>query len=312
MTKSTLLHAERTIIRGRVVHVAVGLGAGLLALYLLAPSARLNLMMVAISLGLVLLPVWAELQIKIHNYLEPSLKQSAAFRHNTAKALRTVLTAAYALGFLTLIGGITLLTFNIGPAITPAQIALIGFLLIPAITATLLWDTPDTKRIKQAWRDRLTGRSAALDFIGFGLVAAGLSYGNFLYFFSRNDISPSFMAMDTPLFLQATTVAWVTLTVCLVIQLFFERINTHEEIMSEYLIKNQPLLIGTAGLLVVISLAIYVPLLASITRSAPLGFVDWLMILLAGISFFAIRLVQRHTRQHSRHLVVALHREIHG
>jgi len=243
--------------------------------------------------------------------LIPAIQASRYFHLNTKKALRCFLTTALSLVLLVIAGAITVLAYHIGPAIIPVQIALVGLLILPLPVLALLDDQPTADYIVEAWRDRLAGIRAAYDFIGFGLLAALIGYGNFLYFFIRNDISPEFIATDTPLYLQATTVTWVTLAVCLSIHLFFERQNTHDKFFNYHLVANRRLLINLGLTLLTILLIIYTPVLAGLAKSAPLNFYDWLAIFIGGSLFFLTRLSQRQTRKHTREVVLKLHSRVH-
>ena len=217
--------------------------------------------------------------------------------------------------FTVLLGLAAVTAFQIAPAITPIQILAIDIVaqLLP-ITA-LGWDTPLSRLMREQPRnlhDHIINRRAVLGFIGFGALAALLSYGNYLLFFIRHNLSPQFIATDTPLYLQATTLTWLTLVLCLNVYLFFERADAHESFFTNYLWSNKKLLAAFGGSFFLIANIIYNPWVQPYFSTGALGFSDWLTALTAAGLYFGFRLSQRQTRKHSRAAVLQLHHEVHS
>ena len=241
-----------------------------------------------------------------------AIEQGRLTYQNIRKAARCVLTANAGELFTVLIGLAAVAAFKIAPAITPIQILAIDIVaqLLP-ITA-LGWDAPLSRLMKEQPRnphDHIINRQAVLGFVGFGAFAAILSYGNYLYFFIRHNLSPQFIASDTPLYLQATTLTWLTLILCLNVYLFFERADTHESFFTGYLWNNKKLLAAFGGSFFLIANIIYNPWVQPYFSTGALGIVDWLTALAAAGLYFSFRLSQRHTRKHSRAAVLKLHVE---
>ncbi len=239
-----------------------------------------------------------------------AIEQGRLTYQNIRKAARCVLTANAGELFTVLLGLAAVAAFQIAPAITPIQILAIDIVaqLLP-ITA-LGWDAPLSRLMKEQPRNlhnHIINRRAVLGFIGFGALAALLSYGNYLFFFIRHDLSPQSIATDTPLYLQATTLTWLTLVLCLNVYLLFERADAHENFFTSYLWSNKKLLAAFGGSFFLIINIIYNPWVAPYFSTGPLTAMDWLTALAAAGLFFGFRLIQRHTRKHSRRAVLDLH-----
>ena len=244
-----------------------------------------------------------------------AIEQGRLTYQNIRKAARCVLTANAGELFTVLLGLAAVTAFQIAPAITPIQILAIDIVaqLLP-ITA-LGWDTPLSRLMREQPRnlhDHIINRRAVLGFIGFGTLAALLSYGNYLLFFIRHNLSPQFIATDTPLYLQATTLTWLTLVLCLNVYLFFERADAHENFFTNYLWSNKKLLAAFGGSFFLIANIIYNPWVQPYFSTGALGFSDWLTALTAAGLYFGFRLSQRQTRKHSRAAVLQLHHEVHS
>ena len=233
---------------------------------------------------------------------------------NIKKAARCALTANAAELMTVLFGLAALAVFHIPPAITAIQILAIDVVAqILPITA-LGWDKPLAKLMRAKPRDlhdHIINKRAISGFIGFGALAAGISYANYAVFFIRHHLSPAYIDTTTPLYLEATTLTYVTLVLCLYVYLLFERADAHEKIFTSYLWSNQKLLIAFGLSFILIGNIVYNPLLHSYFSTADLGWGDWLSALLGAGIYFMIRLAQRHTRKHSRRAVIGLHNEVH-
>lgn len=247
--------------------------------------------------------------------LVSAIEQGRLSYQNIRKAAHCVLTANAGELFTVLLGLAALAALRIAPAITPIQILAIDIVaqLLP-ITA-LGWDAPLSRLMREQPRnlhDHIINRRTIMGFIGFGALAALLSYGNYLFFFIRHNLSPQFIATDTPLYLQATTLTWLSLILCLNVYLVFERADAHENFFTSYLWGNKRLLIAFGGSFFLIINVIYNPFVASLFGTGPLSASDWLTALAAAGLYFGLRLSQRHTRKHSRRAVFKLHHEVHG
>lgn len=234
---------------------------------------------------------------------------------NIKKAARCALTdnAGELITVLLSLGAFSL--FHIAPAIAAIQILAIDVVAqILPITA-LGWDKAQGNLMHEKPRDlhdHIINQRAISGFVGFGLLAALLAYGNYLYFFIRHNLSPQFLDRDLPLYHQATTLTFLSLVLCLYVYLMFERADSHTKFFTEYLWSNKKLL-GAFGIsFFLIANLIYNPWIQPYFSTGSLGFVDWLTAFFCAGLYMLLRLAQRHTRKHTRHAVIKLHREVHG
>jgi Ca2+-transporting ATPase len=234
---------------------------------------------------------------------------------NIKKAARCALTDNAAELITVLLGLGALAAFHIPSALPAIQILAIDIVAqILPITA-LGWDRAQHKLMSEKPRnlhDHIINASAIRGFIGFGALAAFLSYGNYLLFFARNHLSPVRIETTLPQYHTATTLTYVTLVLCLYVYLMFERSDRHEKFFTEYLWSNKKLLIAFAISFFFIGNIIYNPWVQPYFGSASLSFLDLMTALLAALLYGGFRLLQRHTRLHTRHAVIQLHREVHG
>ena len=242
-----------------------------------------------------------------------AIEQGRLTYQNIRKAARCVMTANAGELFTVLLGLVAVAIFHLAPAISPIQILAIDIIAQMLPITALGWDTPISRLMKEPprnLREHIINKNAVLGFIGFGALAAVLSYGNFLYYFIRHNLSPQYIATDTPSYLQATTLTWLTLILCLNIYLLFERADTHESFFTSYLWSNKKLLAAFVGSFLLIANIIYNPWVAPYFSTGPLDITDWLSAIAAASLYFVFRIVQRHTRKHSRRAVVKLHHEV--
>ncbi|MEO7364307.1 MAG: HAD-IC family P-type ATPase, partial [Candidatus Saccharimonadales bacterium] len=247
--------------------------------------------------------------------LVAAIEQGRITYQNIRRAARCVLTSNAGELLTVLIGLSATALFHTAPAITAIQILAIDIVAqILPITA-LGWDRGHGNLMREQPRrlsDHIINRGAVAGFIGFGLLAAVLSYGNYLLFFARHHLSPHYLDPSLPLYHQATSLTYLTLVLCLYVYLLFERSDAHDRFFSSYLWSNRPLLYAFGGSFVLIANLFYNPLVQPYFGTASLSPVDWITALLAAAIYASARLLQRHTRQHSRRSVLHLHRQVHG
>jgi magnesium-transporting ATPase (P-type) len=145
----------------------------------------------------------------------------------------------------------------------------------------------------------------------FGLLAAGLSYLNFLFFFWRLGISPVHLDNQSTLYFKAVTITFVTLALCQLFNVLFVRSDDRESVFTSYLFENKKLLSALAVSFIVILVILYVPAVRPYFSTGPLSIANWLTAVAATLIYFGARLLQRHTRKHSRRSVLELHKNLH-
>lgn len=244
-----------------------------------------------------------------------AIEQGRLTLHNITNALRCALTGTAAEIGTVLISLAALSAFHVAPAVTAIQILAINVVAQILPLAALGWDTAQHNLMRDkphSLRSRIISRQAAAGLAGFGFVAALLAYGNYLFFFVRHQLSPQHIDASLPLYHQATTLTCVTLVLCLFVYLMFERSDRHEKFFTNYLWGNKKLLAAFALSFLLIGSIVYSPILQAYFSTAPLDAADWLTALLCGGLYGTFRLLQRHTRLHSRHAVIKLHREVHA
>jgi Ca2+-transporting ATPase len=245
--------------------------------------------------------------------LVSAIEQGRLTYQNIRKAARCALTSNAGELITVLLGLIALTAWHIPPAISALQILAIDVVAqILPITA-LGWDTPLANLMHEKPRslhDHIINRQAVSGFIGFGALAAVLSYGNFLFFFIRHHLSPAYIDQANPLYLQATTLTYLTLVLCLYVYLLFERADKHDAFFTSYLWSNKKLLAAFGVSFILIGNIIYDPFVRPYFSTHSLTVVDWLTALLAAALYFGFRLAQRHTRKHTRRAVLELHSQL--
>jgi Ca2+-transporting ATPase len=243
-----------------------------------------------------------------------AIEQGRLTYQNIRKAARCALTDNAGELITVLLGLAAIPLFHIQPAITPIQILAIDVVAqILPITA-LGWDKPLANLMHEKPRnlhDHIINLKAIGGFISFGALAAALSYVNYLLFFVRHHLSPAYIATTNPLYVQATTLTYLTLVLCLYVYLLFERADTHERFFSSYLWSNKKLLLAFAGSFVLIGNIMYNPWVRPYFTSGSLNWIDWLTAIGFATIYLGIRLLQRHTRKHSRQAVLELNRGTH-
>ncbi len=234
---------------------------------------------------------------------------------NIKKAARCALTDNAGELFTVLIGLSALALFHIAPAITAIQILAIDVVAqILPITA-LGWDQAQHNLMREKPRnlaDHIINPVAVGGFLGFGLLAAVLAYGNYLFFFARHHLSAAYLDSTLPLYHQATTLTYVTLVLCLYIYLIFERSDRHEKFFTNYLWSNKKLIGAFLLSFLLIGNMVYNPWFQPYFSTSSLSPFDWLSALVCAGLYMILRLLHRHTRKHSRKAVLKLHNEVHA
>ena len=242
--------------------------------------------------------------------LVQAIEQGRLTFHNIKKAARCVLTDNMGELFIILISLCAQALFHIPLMITAIEILCIDTFAETAPISALGWDTAQSRLMREQPRrlsDHILNLASAKEFITFGLLAALLASTNFLLFFIRHGLSPAYIDTKNNLYLSATTLAYVTLVLCQFANVLLVRADKHEKFFTSYLWSNKRLIAAFMLSAIAILNLIYNPFLQTYLRTGPLGFWDWCTAFAAGGVYVAVRLMQRHTRKHTRKELIRSH-----
>jgi Ca2+-transporting ATPase len=247
--------------------------------------------------------------------LVDAIEQGRLTFHNIKKAARCVMTDNMGELFAILISLAAQALFHIPLMITAIQILSVDIFAQMAPITSIGWDTAQSRLMHAPPRrlgDHILNLASAREFITFGFLAATLATANFLFFFARHGLSPAYIDTSSGLYVSATTLTYVTLVLCQFMNLLLVRADAHERFFTNYLWSNKRLLAAFGISLFCILNLIYNPVIRPYFHTGPLDAWDWLAAVTAGAIYLAIRLLQRHTRKHSRRAVLQLHHETRG
>ena len=186
--------------------------------------------------------------------------------------------------------------FHIPLAITVMQILAIDLIAELFPIAALGWDKAEGELMTEKPRDpreHILNRRSLTDLLFCGLIIGGLAFGNYLLYFQRAGVSPSslFDALSNPVYMKATTLTYLTIVVCQLVNIT-QRRSIHG-FFSRYQLSN-PHYWGavTLSLFCVMNI-VYNPWLNGYFGAGAITLVDWLYVLAAATVFLAIREAQR-------------------
>jgi magnesium-transporting ATPase (P-type) len=222
-----------------------------------------------------------------------------------SKVARCVITDSAALLLTVLISVFATFHSHIPAALTLIQLVVIELLI-------MAWPIAYFSRQKGSHKAASDAISVALmEITVFAVLAASLAYGNYLLFYSRHTIDPAYMDPANPLHAHATTITLTTLALFELMNVKLVALEGKKHIFKKISIEKeliQRLTVAFAILLAVI----YFPLCHTIFGTRPLTLWDWLVTLLCALVYGGFRLLQRHTKAHSRQAVIKLHKEVHS
>lgn len=230
------------------------------------------------------------------NPLIKGILQSRSTYQNIQKSIASALASNVAQLIVIALSILTYITFDTPLALTIMQILAIDLVieLFPAIA--LAWDKPYIKN-KALNHSHILTKGTLADILWSGTLIGALAFGNFIMFFMRNDLNLS--AIDTyapTLYAQATTLVFVTIVVCQIINIL-QRRSPHG-LFTRQQFHNRALFIALIGSAVCIAAAVYNPIINSFLGTTTLYATDWLYVALAAAVFIVIREIQRYANTH--------------
>ncbi|HSX05915.1 MAG TPA: cation-transporting P-type ATPase [Candidatus Saccharimonadales bacterium] len=234
--------------------------------------------------------------------LVTAIEQGRLTFQNIKKAARCALTDNAGELITVLISLAATAIWGIPAAITAIQILAVDIVAEMFPITALGWDPAVGRLMREHPRnqaDHLINRKTVFEFVGFGLLAACLSYANFLLFFARNHLSPLHVATHAAPYLQASILTYVTLVLCQFMNLLLVR-SQGQPLFSSYLWSNKKLLSAFAISLFCILNIVYNPLVQPYFGAHSLSPADWLTAIAAATLYTLARLFHRHTKATSR------------
>lgn len=229
----------------------------------------------------------------------PSHHHQAATQH----MLRSGLGDSTTLVFITLAGMVSTLWFHVPVALLVGQIIAFELLVQPLPVAALSWD----KQPRPLKYPRLR-KHLVRELVDASFIAAALAVANYVFFFARHHVALAYMNTQSNVYLQATTLALVTFVLCQRVNVYLVRAHEHDKFFSPFLVHNKRLLAAMAAALVVLLGIVYLPWGHHYLGTRSLDLPDWLTAIAAALVYLGARLVQRHTRHHTRHAIIDLHK----
>jgi Ca2+-transporting ATPase len=247
--------------------------------------------------------------------LVSAIEQGRLTFRNIRKAARCVLTDNAGELFTILISLAAQIYFHIPAAITAIQILAIDIIAQMAPLTALGWDRAQHSLMHDKPRkltDHILTARSSIEFIAFGALTAALAYGNYLWFYARHGLTSPYIDTTSHIYAQATILTYLTIVLCQFINLLLVRADEHESFFTNYLWSNKKLLAAFGISFFCIFNIMYNPWVQPYFGAGPLSFMDWMTAVVCAGIYLGVRLTQRHTRKHSRHAVLQLHREIYG
>jgi Ca2+-transporting ATPase len=241
--------------------------------------------------------------------LVTAIEQGRLTFQNIKKAARCALTDNASELITILISLAATAFWGIPAAITAIQILAIDIIAQMFPITALGWDPAVGRLMRDRPRslnDHIINRKTITEFIGFGLLAACLAYGNYLFFFVRNHISPVHVGTHIGPYLEASILTYVTLVLCQFMNLLLVR-SQGQPLFSSYLWSNKKLLSAFAISFFCIANIVYNPLIQPYFGAQALTVWDWLTAVGAAALYTLARLFHRHTKSKSHKVLIEKH-----
>lgn len=184
--------------------------------------------------------------------------------------------------------------FNIPLALSVMQILAIDLVAELFPIAALGWDPADSDVMVEQPRStkkHIMDRNNILDLLWCGVLIGGLAFLNYLWLFSRQGVSPQYLASGSAVHLQATSLTYLTIVICQLGNIIQRR--SKHGIFTRYQFNNRHFWFAICLSLFCVANIIYNPWIAPYFQAGPLDLIDWVYALGAAIIFLTIREAQR-------------------
>jgi Ca2+-transporting ATPase len=235
--------------------------------------------------------------------LVSAIEQGRLTFQNIKKAARCALTDNAGELLVILASLVARIVFHVPAAITAIQILAIDVIAQMFPITALGWDQAQRSLLHDQPRklkDHIVNSHSVLEFIGFGALSATLAYGNYLFFFARRGLDPSYFSTSSHFYAQATILTYLTVVLCQFMNLLLVRTDEHESFWTRYLWSNKKLLGAFAISFFCIANIMYNPWIQPYFGAGPLTLVDWLTAMACAGLYLSIRLVGRQSHRQQR------------
>lgn len=227
-----------------------------------------------------------------------AVEQGRVIYANIAKGVLGCLTSNAAELVVNIVSLILATVAGLPLAINVLQILAIDLLgeLLPI--AALGRDPEEGRVMKQAPRDpkvHIVNPRSIGDVMYAGSIMGVLAIANFLLFFGRSGSNPFDGPVDAAIIAQATTMTYVTVLVCQLLNITQRR--SAGGLFSRYTLSNPTYWLACGAGVVIMLVIVYVPWVQAMFKTGPLSALDWGFVLLAAAIFVAIREVGRIARK---------------
>jgi Ca2+-transporting ATPase len=228
--------------------------------------------------------------------LVSAIEQGRLTFQNIKKAARCALTDNAGELIVILASLVGRIVFHVPAAITAIQILAIDVIAQMFPITALGWDQAQRSLMHdqpRKLRDHIVNPHSIREFIGYGMLSAGLAYANYLFFFARHGLNPSYFATANPLYAQATILTYLTVVLCQFMNLLLVRTDLQESFWTRYLWSNKKLLSAFAISFFCIANIMYNPWIRPYFGAGPLTLIDWLTAVACAGLYLSFRLVGR-------------------
>ncbi|WEO78532.1 cation-transporting P-type ATPase [Cryobacterium sp. SO2] len=230
-----------------------------------------------------------------------AIEQGRVIYANIAKGVIACLTSNAAELVVSVVSLLLATIAGVPLALNVLQILAIDLLgeLLPI--AALGRDPESGRVMKLAPRDpasHILNRRSIRTVLGTGSLMGVLAISNYLLFYGRAGVDPFSGAVGDSIVAQATTMTYVTILLCQLINIIQNR--SERGLFSSYQFSNRTFWLACVFGLGVMLVIVYAPWVAVLFQTGPLSLLDWAFVLAAGLVMIATHEAARRVRGRRR------------